>query len=186
VIAKTSPRDRFAELIIIVACSAGAWWIVAKPFHDRAEAARTILADTRASLDETTVVRAENPERAAAIMTTVSAWSEAHADPLLVGGKLQHAADETQVHIERLSPSEDEAVSSFGALNVSARRFELISTGTARAILDFLDAVDHQPLMVVHAFELAPGDHEGDVIALVHVEVTRIAIADAPADGEDR
>ena len=160
--------------------------MAAKPFHDRARAARISLEEARASLAEATTVQAENPDRAAAIMSTVTKWSEAHSDPLLVGGMLQQAADDAKVHIERLSPADDDAASGFGSLTVSSRRFELISTGSARAVLDFLDGIDRQPLVVVHSFELAPGAAEGDVIALVHVDVTRIAIADASADQGDQ
>ncbi len=181
-----SSRDRIAELVIIVACSGGAWWIAAKPFHDRAALASAHLEATRAELAEATAVKAEDPQRAAAVMKTVSTWSDAHADPLLVGGMLQQAADDAGVHIDRLSPAEDDSVNTFGSLALTSRKFELITTGSARSIIDFLDAIDHRPLVVVHSFELAPGAQDDDVSALVHVQVTRIALSDAVIDGDNQ
>jgi len=179
---KGSPRDRFAELVIVVACAAGGWWLIAKPSYDRAETANRVLEETRARLEETTNIRAGNPDRAAQVMATVARWNAAHADPLLVGGILQHAADDAGVSIDRFSPADNDTTTSLGSIDVSSRRYEIITTGSARELLTFVDAIDRHPLASVQSFEFAPGESEGSVIGLVHVSVTRIALADTPAD----
>jgi len=177
-----SPRDRFAELVIVVACAAGGWWLIAKPFYNRAETADRILEETRTSLEETTAIRADNPDRAAEVMAIVARWNAAHADPLLVGGMIQHAADDAGVSIDRVSPADDDTTTPLGSIDVSTRRYEVITTGSARELLTFIDAIDRHPLAAVQSFEFAPGESEGSVIGLVHVSVSRIALVDAPAD----
>ena len=183
---KPSPRDRIAELVIIIACSGGAWWMAAKPFHDRAQVTAAQLAEARDRLASASDVRAGNPDRAAAIMDTVAKWSAAHADPLRVGSLLQQDADDTGVHIDRLTPADDDATHAFGSLSMTSRRYEMITTGNARSVISFLDAIDRHPLIVVDYFELVTGENDRDVVALVHIGVTRLALADATSNGATR
>lgn len=172
-------RDRAAEVVIAVAIATGAWWMVGLPAHERhADAARR-LAAAEMELEQVSDSETPDPDRVRSTFERLDAWAAAIHDPLSAGARLQHAADEIGVRIERLAPSDGAESMPRGPLVTHVRRFEMVVAGSGEGIGRLLDRLSAEPMVTVRAFELAPGEAEGDVIGVVSIETTRITVAEA-------
>lgn len=175
-------RDRIAEGVIAVAIAAGAWFIVALPAHDRADAALQERDAAQAELDACNESPPPDPIRLGEVRRTLDSWNASAADPLQAGHRLQQAADDAGVRIDRLTPADSPDVAIRGPIRQTTRRYDMVASGPAPNMARMLDLISESPLAAVRAFELAPGPGADQVIGIVAVELMQVSPAELASD----